>query len=338
MAHDVVREHGDGRFFRRDAGEDVHAVDAQHAHHVKGQVPLAHGLVDEVDVARALREFVHGNLEIGKVFRADLRGDVGLEIRLRRARINEHAEALDQQLHRAEQADGPGPEHHGIAPVAAAFAVAAVMLPARHALLHLPGLRQPFFRDGQRLGHHRHIAQIPRHRREVALLLDETFGHKTMHLVDAALGEFPSAAKVLTPLAARHAAGVGAGAAHARHHEVAGLEVLHRRADFGDFAEALVAEDQVVAARRPLAVGKGANLPVRAADAHLDGADFQLVRRGQRGLGVCEQTQLPLGGNHADGLHGFGRHQWCGKNSRPQKKRRRSGDGRRWRILRARAV
>ena len=107
-----------------------------------------------------------GHFLVGDVFRADLLGDVGLEIGLGRAGVNEDAKAFDQQLHRAQQPDGAGAEDHGIEPVAAALAVAIVMFPDE-ALLHLPGLRQALLGDGQRFGHHGHVAQFLRHGREV---------------------------------------------------------------------------------------------------------------------------------------------------------------------------
>jgi hypothetical protein len=249
--------------------------------------------------------------------------NVRLEIRLRRARVDENLEALDEQLHSAEQADRARAEHDCIASEAAPFSIEIVVLPAGHALLHDPRLREALLRDRERLGHHGEVAQILRHWREVRFLLDPLLGHVAVELVDAALLVRPSETKILPPLAARLAVWIRARPAHAGHDEIARFEFRDARPDLGDFAKALVAEHEVVAARRPVPVCESANLAVRPADADLDRADADLIRRGDFRLGVRDDAQLLFRRNDADAFHGDRAHGGGGweKNSGWKKSR-----------------
>src|SRR5262245_24660865 len=62
VAHEIVGQNRDFRFLRRNASEDVYAVDAQHTHHLERYVRLTHGFVNEVDVSDAPGEFLDRNL------------------------------------------------------------------------------------------------------------------------------------------------------------------------------------------------------------------------------------------------------------------------------------
>jgi hypothetical protein len=302
VPHDVVGRDGDGAAFGRYAREDVDAVHAEHAHDLEGDVTLAHGLIDEVDVADAFAELIHADLLRGDVFRVDGGGDVGLEIGLGRTRVDEDAEALDEELHRAQQADGARAEDDGVAAVAAPAPVAVVVFPGQ-ALLHFQRLGQALLGDGERLGHDGHVAQVLRHGGEVGLLLDEDLGHEAVALVDAAFGEGPGEAEVLAAFAARGAAGIKARPAHAGDDEVARLEAGDAGAHLDDLTEAFMAEQEVVVALRRLAVGEGADLAVGAADPDLEGADLEFVGGGDRGLGEVDQSHLAAGGDDAHTLH-----------------------------------
>src|SRR6266568_5684556 len=71
IAHDDVGVNPNGRFGRRDAGEDVNAVQPQHAQDVVGNLRGADRFVNEIDIPDTLGELVHVFDLAGDVFCAD---------------------------------------------------------------------------------------------------------------------------------------------------------------------------------------------------------------------------------------------------------------------------
>ena len=301
ITHELVALQLDVALRRRDAGEDKHPVQPQVHHHVEGRFRHAHGLIDEVNVPHALGELGRRGVGDGEVFRAEGLDERGLVVGLGRAGINVGVEAVEHAGHRAEDADGAGPEHDGAQ--ALALGLAGFFARPREALLDFPNLREALFGTGQRLGQHGEVAQLLRHDDEVLFVVHEELGHVAVVLVDPAFVELPRRAKVLAVHTARTAVRVRARAAHRRHDEVADLELLHARADFDDFAERLVTEHEVVRAGGRRAIDEGANLAVRPADAHVERADLELGGAGNLRVSVFDLGDLPLGRDDGHGAH-----------------------------------
>ena len=95
---------------------------------------------------------------------------------------------------------------------------------------------------------------------------------------------------------------LGAGKADHRDDELARLEA-RRGPRLGHLADRLVAEDEVVAARRGLAELEVADLAVGPADARLQDAELDVVGRRELRLGMVDDADLALRRKDAEGLH-----------------------------------
>src|SRR5262249_45956660 len=110
-------------------------------------------------------------------------------------------------------------------------------------------------------------------------------------------------AEIGAPRATRPAVGMGARAAHQDDDEVAGTHVADGGSDFDHFAERFMPDDQIVGPRRRGAVGEGADLFVRAADAHFEYAPFDMRRLGPPRLLMLDDLELLGPREHRHGFH-----------------------------------
>ena len=124
-----------------------------------------------------------------------------------------------------------------------------------------------------------------------------------MGLLDAALGVLAGEAEVGAPHAAGPAGLVAAGAAHGGDDEVAGADAAHRRAHLEHLAERLVAEDQVGRVRGRGAHAEGGDLPVGAAEAHVEDLHHHVAGGEDGGLAVVDEAERALLGEDGDGFH-----------------------------------
>ncbi len=74
-------------------------------------------------------------------------------------------------------------------------------------------------------------------------------------------------------------------------------------AEVHHLGDRLMPEDQVVGTRRGLAVGKGGDLSVGAADADLARAQQDLLRAELSGFVLLDDRHLPPSGKHRQRLH-----------------------------------
>lgn len=196
---------------------------------------------------------------------------------------------------------GAGSEHHRGEALATRLAVLGGA-PGK-ALLGFPDLGEALFSHGQRLDQHGDVPQLRRHESQKFFVVYERLRHVAVILVDAALGEGPGGAEILSILTARDASHVGAGAAHAGHHEISHLESLHPGAHLHHLAERLMPQNQIIRSggRRP--VDEGADFPVGAADPHVERADPDLVRLGDDRRGMFHHPHFLAGRHHSHGAH-----------------------------------
>ncbi len=302
VAHDEVGVELDRALAPRHAGEDEHAVGAEHLHQLERHPGRAGRLVDEVDVADRRRELGEGVVLGGQVGRAHRCDQPGLVVRPRGARVHRRRETGVDQHHRAEQPHRARPEHHGPQAVRRRDAGRRRGDP-RQPLLDLPDLGDRLFGDGQRLGKHGHVAQRPRDQVHVALVVDHELGHEAVRAGDPALGEVAGVAEVLAAGAAGGALGVRARPAHHRDREVADLDARDRGPDLDDLAERLVADHEVGRTRRRRAVLERHDLAVGAADADLEHPQSDVGGRGEDRLRVIDQADLTFGGEDGNGSH-----------------------------------
>src|SRR5882762_7754974 len=129
--------------------------------------------------------------------------------------------------------------------------------------------------------------------------------------LDPALGEVARRTEILTPLAARRAMVMRTGTAHRGHDEIARLELGDARTDLQYFAQRFVAEHQVIAALRRSAVGKGADLPVRATNPDLNGPELQFGGRVHLRHRMLKQSHFAFRGDDTDGSHASVVHRSC---------------------------
>ena len=111
IAHDDVGLDPNGRLGRRNAGENIDAVQAQHAQDVVRNLRRADRFVNEVDVPNALGELINSFDFAGDVFRADGFYEFGLAVGRLRARINAGLESMCDEQHRAEDSDRARAQH-----------------------------------------------------------------------------------------------------------------------------------------------------------------------------------------------------------------------------------
>ena len=157
--------------------------------------------------------------------------------------------------------------------------------------------------DRQRLDEDADVRQSRRHGNQVPFLFDEELRQKPVDPLDPALEELVGDAEVLTARAARAAAGGGAGAPHHGHHQLAALEMPNLAAEVDHLGDRLVSEDQVVGARRLLAVGEGGDLPVGAAETDLARAQEDLPGAERPGFVLFDDRHPSSPGKHRHRLH-----------------------------------
>src|SRR5713101_4332229 len=134
-------------------------------------------------------------------------------------------------------------------------------------------------------------------------LFDKKLGHESVRHLDAPLGKVPRETEILALIAAGQATRMRAGPAHGGNDQITRLERRDTRPNLKHFPQRFMPQDQILRSvwRRP--VGERTNLPVRAADPHFDGANSDLRRRGEAGLGLAKHGHLASGRNHPDGSH-----------------------------------
>src|SRR6266404_1143602 len=113
-----------------------------------------------------------------------------------------------------------------------------------------------------------------------------------MSAFDSSFRKIAGETKILTPEPACRAVVVRAGPADHRHDEVADFNARDVRADFDDFPQRLMADDQVGGPGRRCAVFEGADLFVRAANAGFEHAQLDVGGGAKARFGYIDQTHL----------------------------------------------
>lgn len=254
-----------------DAGEDVAAIVAENIEKIEVEGGDAGGLEDEVDLAKLGGDgggFGGAAIDVGA---ADLlknfcAGRVG-----RGDAEAEELEAAQLEGDGGEEADGAEAGDEGFF----GFKLGDVAPVGESSPLDFEDFVDRFFDDRHGLAEDAILAEFWRDFDEVIRLIDDKLGLEAVAPFDAPLEVVAGVADVGALVLAGDA--FAAAAADGDDGQVSLLEGVHFFSDFHDFAEHLVAEDDLLFAGRGIDSGARDLFAVGAADAHLEDFEFHLV-------------------------------------------------------------
>ena len=284
-----------------DAGPDQRPVQVQDFHRTEAGFGVAGAFEDDVRAADLLRQFVQRRL-----LHADVRGPVGfgdlrLAVRTGFGRQRVDLQPAQPEHHRGQQADLSRP--HDKRPLG---------FPDLQPLLCEKHLLQRLRTDAGRFRQHPQMLQLHRHPDDVFGVVHEGLGHVAVTQVDAPFVVRFFAGDVVASDDVKQRT---TGPTHGAGNVVAHLQLGHLVADFNDLPETLVADHQMLAARRGVAVQRLVDFPVGGVDADLQRLDqhrppfrdaanvrMRLVRQ-LGGRNVTEVNAIGLTGQNGNGFH-----------------------------------
>ncbi len=166
-------------------------------------------------------------------------------------------------------------------------------------LLDRERLIHRFLGDGERFGEHGHGRDTLGHTQQVLGAVEPASGGEAIFVEDAAFGETAEREHV----DAMAPSEFGERASDDRHHEIARLPAVHFGSASFDARQALVTQNQSIAAGGRGGTLREQDFAIGAADAQFQCAAEQFARAGRGRLWLVPQERLARAGNGGDGEH-----------------------------------